>query len=606
MNLQAFKQDIQLVSEPVQGHESLLVLKFGSSVLKTLEDLPRIAGEIYRQRRKGHRIIAVVSALAGETDRLFEQARTLAKGTSCSGVAELVSLGEERTAALLAVACDKIGLKAGICRVEELGLYTSGNELDADFHELLPYSLKSKLDAKGVVIVPGFVGIGKYGERTLLGRGGSDFTAAILGGELSAKSVRLYKDVDGVYEADPAENPAARKYAQVGYEEALRRASKLVHAKAVAFAAQRNLPIEVEAIGSDAPTRIGGPSLFEGEKTASAPLRIALAGYGVVGQALASRLKDDPRFQIGTILVRDPARTREVAPPAPLTNQLEPFAEVKADVLVELLSCEPTGAALCATYLEDGIPVVTASKQVIAKHHGALAAVAERGKATLFNSATVGGGTPILEAVARARAAGPIAAVSAVLNGTVNFILERLHEGKDLAESLNEAKSRGFAEEDSSADLGGLDAAAKLKIIAQTAFGIEPEELYVETEALDEKLARTIGASGQRWVQLSEVRKGANCTRAFVKFVPLSTAMLVPVHEEWNCARIELENGRTVEVTGRGAGGPATAEAVLADLYDLAERRAAAAAAAKPSDSASAKGDEAPMTQPSPAAAAAS
>lgn len=574
MKLSAIKDEIGYEPGPLSEAEPLLVLKFGSSVLKSLDDLPAIAGEIYRQRRKGNRIIAVVSALDGETDTLFDQAQGVANGASCSGIAELVSLGEERTAALLSIACDRIGLKASICRVEELGLYTSGSELDADFHELLPFALRNKLAHFGLVIVPGFVGIGKDGERTLLGRGGSDYTAAILGGKLGAKAVRLYKDVDGVFEDDPAIDPCARKYAQVSYDEALTHASKLVHAKALTFAAARGLSIEVEAIGSNTPTRIGGPNLFASGSLEPRALRIALAGYGVVGQALAKRLENDPRFEIAAILVRDVARMRHVPPPVPLTNDIERFAAVDADVLVEVLSCEATGAALSSTSLEEGIPLVTASKQVVAKHYTVLAAAALDGDTTLSRSATVGGGTPILESIARARAAGSIVQISAVLNGTVNFTLERLSQGKSLAEAIAEARERGFAEEDSEADLSGADAAAKLKIIAEAAFGIAPERLFVETDRLDEKRARQVLASGQRWVQLSEIRRGKECIRARVMFKPASAVPIVAVSEEWNTACIELEDGRLFSVLGRGAGGAATAEAVLADLYDLLEERA--------------------------------
>jgi homoserine dehydrogenase len=234
----------------------LVVLKFGSSVLRTVADLPAAAGEVRRLRDQGYAIVAVVSALAGETDALFAQGAEAAGGATWTGIAELVSLGEERTAALLAIACARLGVPAAICRAEALGLVTHGDERDADFAGLRPSALLGKLDACGVVIVPGFVGVGEAGTRTLLGRGGSDFTAAILGGELGAESVRLYKDVDGVFEADPARDPAARKLAEVDYAEALRVAGPLVHDKAVRFAAARGLPIEVGVIGSAYPTRI--------------------------------------------------------------------------------------------------------------------------------------------------------------------------------------------------------------------------------------------------------------------------------------------------------------------------------------------------------------
>jgi homoserine dehydrogenase len=557
---------------PVGEAEPLLVLKFGSSILQTIDDLPAVAGEIYRQRRKGHRIIAVVSALAGETDRLFREAARLCAGTNCSGVGELVSLGEERTAALLKIACDRIGLTAAICRAEEIGLHTEGSDVDAEFRSLTPFALVRKLEATGVVIVPGFVGVGEQGQRTLLGRGGSDFTAAILGGELEAKTVRLYKDVDGVFENDPALVPSARKFDDISYKDALLLARPLVHAKAIDFAAARHLPIEVETIGSSRPTRIGSWCSSACTAPSPRPIRVALAGYGVVGQALATRLAHDSRFEIKTILVRDPGRKREVAPPVRLTNDVAEFARVEADVLVELLSCERTGAALCCDRLRRGVPVATASKRLVSEHFTALEASASVSGAPFLYSAAVGGSAPLLEAVDRAAAAGEIKKVRGIFNGTINFVLERLSQGARLDEALDLARENGFAEENCEADVSGADAAAKLKIIARRAFGVSPASVNVAAERLDKKLASRIRASGERWVQLSQVYRSGNRIEAGVGFCPASAEGLQALADEWNEGLIELVDGRQFGVRGRGAGGAATAEAVLADLYDLLDR----------------------------------
>lgn len=552
--------------------EPLVVLKFGSSVLQTVDDLPKVAGEIYRQRRKGKKIIAVVSALAGETDWLFKEAAHVSAGANCSGVSELVSLGEDRTAALLKIACEKIGVPAAICRAEKLGLHASGSELDADFDWFLSSALLKKLEASGVVIVPGFVGLSDDGERKLLGRGGSDFTAVILGGELGVETVRLYKDVDGVFEDDPATTPAARKYDEVSYQDALRVAQQLVHSKALKFAADRRLPIEVETIGSNSPTRIGAKCRIAdcGEK--APPIRVALAGYGVVGQALAKRLSGDSRFQITSILVRDLSRNREVPPPVRLTNDVTRFSKTDADVLIELLSCDRTGAALSCAGLRKGISVVTASKRMVSENFLELAANAAAGRAELLYSAAVGGSSPLLEAIDRIKAVGTIAEVRGILNGTVNFILSRLHEGMEFATALNLARKTGFAEEDCEADLSGADAASKLRIIAHRALGLFPHGLEVKTQTLDEQLAEQIQASSERWVQLSKLVKKGGAIHAEVGFCPALEAGIWAAPDEWNCASIRLEDGQEFAVRGRGAGGAATAEAVLADLYDLVEK----------------------------------
>src|SRR5690606_36168680 len=112
---------------------------------------------------------------------------------------------------------------------------------------------------------------------------------------------------------------------------------------------------------------------------------------------------------------------------------------------------------------------------------------------------------PVLETVAEARRSGEIAEVAAVLNGTVNFILDRLHAGATLDAALDEARAAGFAEADSSADLEGHDAAAKLKLIAAEAFGVDPASVEVATEALDDARAEEVRTSGRRWVQAARL-----------------------------------------------------------------------------------------------------
>jgi len=298
-----------------ESEAPLAVLKFGSSVLRTIDDLPRVAGEIYRQRRAGRRIIAVVSAVAGETDDLLRQAAKVTGLSSCRGVPDLVSLGEERSAALLRLACDRIGLRAEISRPEELGLRTEGDGLSAQPSRLEPAALIAKLWATGVVIVPGFIGLDPAGERTLLGRGGSDYSAIFIGGEIEADCVRLYKDVDGVFDGDPALVKDARRFSEISWADALRVARPLIQPQALEYAARKGLPVEVEALGSANPTRVASFSLPAEAVIPQRPLRVSIAGYGIVGQALAERLRGSSLFEIAAILCLDTNRARAVPPP---------------------------------------------------------------------------------------------------------------------------------------------------------------------------------------------------------------------------------------------------------------------------------------------------
>jgi homoserine dehydrogenase len=548
--------------------EPLLVLKFGSSVLRTVAVLPRVAGEIYRQRRRGFAVVAVVSALEGETDRLFAEAASVADGTACAGVADLVSLGEARTAALLRIACDRIGMRAVNCQPEALGLATAGGETGSRPLALDPVSLRAKLARTGLVIVPGFVGIGAGGQRTLLERGGSDFSAIYLG-ELGAAAVRLYKDADGVFEADPARDPSARRYDEISWDDALQVARPLIQPQAVEYAAARRLPIEIEAIGSDRVSRVGPVTSVPRADVAGPPVRVALAGYGVVGQAVARRLAQEPRFKVVSVLVRDENKPRDVPSPVPVTTNPAQIALQSPDILVDALSCERLGAVLCGEQLRAGGHVASASKRVVSDAGAALAAGAQGG-AVLAYSAAVGGGVTMLESIARVRADGAsIVRAWGVLNGTVNAILTGMSRGQDFDAALRRAQAAGFAEEDPRADLSGADAAAKLQIIARAAFsGAEPE---IDVEALDDAAAARIAASGERWVQLAELESAGGHVVGRVRLAPMSLLGGADLPEdEWNCLHLELADGGRMSCTGRGAGGAATAEAIVADLYDLA------------------------------------
>ncbi|MBA3678159.1 MAG: homoserine dehydrogenase [Sphingosinicella sp.] len=557
-----------------QSIEPLFVLKFGSSLLRSTADLPRVAGEIYRQRRAGRRIIAVVSALEGETDRLLGEAAAVTGLSRCRGVPDLVSLGEERAAALLRLSCDRIGLRAEICRAEDLGLETRGDGLSAVPVKLHSEILLKKLSAHNVVIVPGFVGVDSQGGRTLLGRGGSDYSAIFIGGELEVACVRLYKDVDGVFEQDPAQKEDARRFPEISWDDALRIARPLIQPQALEYAACKQLAIEVEALGSASPSRVGPVTGRPEAFAAQSPLRVAVAGYGVVGQALAERLDREPAFELAAILVRDKNRSRIVSPPIAPTDSLAEFLSCPVDIVVDALSCEKTGRILCDTVLPLGIHIVSASKRVISSGRANLSDAAVQGGSQLLYSAAVGGSAAVLETIDQARSHGVVAEVVGVLNGTVNFILQRLAQGAAFRDALAEAQQRGFAEENPEADLSGADAAAKLSLIAHRALGVEPSHLTIRRESLDEQRAEQIRLSGERWVQVARISNAAGTITADIVLQPLREVEILPaIVDEWNCAAVKLEDGRIYRCVGRGAGGAATAEAIVADLYELLGQR---------------------------------
>lgn len=553
----------------------LRVLKFGSSVLRTAADLPRVAGEIYRQRRAGKRMIVVVSALARETDQLFELARLAAGDGSEEGVADLVSLGEEKTAALLNIACRRVGLDAKVLRPEDLCIRTMGGGLDAD-----PLSIDlprlSRLAARhDLLIVPGFVGIDDSGARALLGRGGSDFTAIFIGGEIGAECVRLYKDVDGVFDHDPADGVVARKYDEVSWADCLEVARPLLQPRSMEYARARGVRLEVEAIGSDAPTRVGPVTRPPQPRIEEPRLRVAIAGFGAVGQALFARLQDEPRFDVTSILVKDAEKLRGSQAPAQLTASVEQFLSTEADILIEATSDLGAARSLCRAFLSGGRPAVTASKKLVAGYLPELLGSTPGGD--LRYSATVGGGVPALETARLAWAQGRICRIHGILNGTVNFVLGELAEGASFEAAVASARLAGFAEADPSEDLCGRDVDAKLRILAAESFG-SFDSLDLQIEPLDDGLVGRIRASGERWIQFASLIREGRSVSGGVRFIPAHQARDLPALErERNLLSISLEDGRNWVASGRGAGGLPTAEAIIGDLYDIARDRLVAA-----------------------------
>lgn len=564
--LKAVSREYPLAASGLTEAPPLLVLKFGGSILHGLDDLPRVAGEIYRQRRRGFDVVAVVSALHGETDRFLAEAKAVGSGRSYAGTADLVSLGEARTVALLRLACDRIGLAAAGCQAEELGLRTSGPETGSRPVSLDPLSLRTKLARTGLVIVPGFVGIGADGGRALLARGGSDFSAIFLAGELGAAVVRLYKDVDGVFEADPNCDPTARRYDEISWAEALQVARPLIQPQAVKYAASKRLPIEVEAIGSARVTRVAERTGTLRAGAPEKPIRVALAGYGVVGRAVAQRLQSEPRFEIVSVLVREPHKSRKHACLLPLTPERDDFLQSEPDVLIDVLSCASTSHVLCDEMLGRGVHVVTASKRMISERLESGALSPDAGTALAY-SGSVGGSAPMLELISRTSG---ITSVLGVLNGTVNFVLTLMARGSSLVDALSAAQMAGFAEADASADLSGADAAAKLHIIAHHAFpGVA---CSIHCEALDTAAALLIEDSSERWSQLSSLKVVDGVLRGSIALIPASaTPSFEMPAEEWNCLTLKRGEAATVTCVGRGAGGAPTAEAVIADLYDIAD-----------------------------------
>lgn len=558
------------LSTAPRGVKPIVVLKFGSSVLAGPDDIPRVVSEIYRIVRDGKRVVAVVSAFGGVTDRLLEEATGAGAPHDNVNAPAYVALGEETSTALLALACDRSGLCAIGLKSCEVGIIAEGAPLDAHPIGFLDEAITRAFRAHDVVIVPGFVASDRDGRTLLLGRGGSDLTAVFLGDRLGAERVRLVKDVDGVYDADPAVRASATRFARIDWKSAREVAGKLIQPRALDFAAARHLTVEVGCIGGDDATIIDDEASVPSLPRRARCIRVALAGLGSVGGGVAQRLQRNPeRYEIVSGLIRDASKERDFDwQNIPLSIDPEDLLSTNPDVLVDVLADGTLGAQLCLDALNQGIHVVSANKQAIASAHEQLLRAAKDNKVSLIYSAAVGGAAPILEAVRIACAAeSDIHTIEAVLNGTVNFVLEQLGRGLDLADALKLARKAGLAEENASMDLSGADALAKLKLVALEAFGerLHDDNVYVEglTSGIADLAQRTALKQIARIVQRGGILRGE------IVFEPAHHGPFAALCGDRNAILIKGDDGQDWSARGRGAGRWPTTESVLADINSL-------------------------------------
>ena len=560
--------------------KSLIVLKFGSSVLRAREDLFDAVSEIYRHARRGVGVVAVVSAFDGETDRLLAEAETFGAGAHSAHGARFAGLGEERAAALLALACNQTGLDASVLSPAELGLRAAGDALDAEPTGVDAQAVRDAALRHDVVIAPGFVATDADGAPVLLGRGGTDLTAVALAEALGLGEATLLKDVPGLFDRDPAvaaeQGETPLFFDRAAWSEAARASAGLLQPKALDYAERRAVTLQVAAVGAGAGTAIGPEGVAPRALSDHRPLRVAVAGLGVVGEGAVNRLLRAPqRFEIVSILISNPDKPRgRQINPALLTTSQETFLASAPDVVLDALSSGAAGREVIEAALARGIGVATANKQAIAGGMAALTALAEKNGADFAFSPSVGGGAPMVETMIRAEALAEPTGFDAVLNGTVNFILSHMGGGASFDEAVKEAQEAGFAEADPSADLSGDDAVAKAKILSFIGFGAEPDDAHVSVSALTAEKAGELARAGGKWRQMTRVdRREDGPITVNVDYVRVDDdPFFAGLEGEGNALRVETREGGVFACRGRGAGRAPTVESLLSDLFDI-ERR---------------------------------
>ena len=231
------------VSPPVH------VLKFGSSVLAGPEGYRSVAEEVRREVAHGHKVVAVVSAMGGTTDRLLAAARAVASMPSNALVGDLLATGEEASVALLAIALADIGVAATGFTRARLPVRTRGALADASPVAVDTGRITTTLEYYDAVVFPGFVGVDVTGAPSLLGRGGSDLTALFLGRAVGAAEVRLIKDVDGIFPDDPVRTRGLTPFRRLSWAHAREVGGGVVQEKALGYAEQNGIRFRVAAMG---------------------------------------------------------------------------------------------------------------------------------------------------------------------------------------------------------------------------------------------------------------------------------------------------------------------------------------------------------------------
>ncbi|WP_211226191.1 homoserine dehydrogenase [Solimonas flava] len=317
-----------------------------------------------------------------------------------------------------------------------------------------------------------------------------------------------------------------------------------------------------------------------------APIRVGVIGLGTVGQGVLRLLKDNAAEitrRVGRPLLvthaaaRDPAKPRDcdLSGVSVVTDPMTVAREADVDIVVELIGGISPARELIEAAVGRGKPVVTANKALLAEDGNRVFAAARRGGVSIAFEAAVAGGIPVIKAIREGLAGNRIERLAGIINGTCNYILTQMQEkGQSFADALRDAQRLGYAEADPTFDIEGLDAAHKLTILASIAFGMPLDAASVTTEGITRVTPQDIQIAqvfGYRIKLLGIAKRGDAGVelRVHPTLVP-ETSLLAKVDGVLNSVLVRGNAVGEVGLYGRGAGGDATASAVIADLVDLA------------------------------------
>jgi aspartate kinase len=250
---------------------ALLVMKFGGTSVGDIERIKNAAAKVAMEAQRGHKVVVVVSAMAGVTDQLINYCRGVSPHHNMREHDAVVATGEQITAGLMAMAIQQRGLNARSWQGWQVPLRTDSLHSKARIMEIDATNIRKRIDEGEVGVMAGFQGITEDNSVSTLGRGGSDTSAVALAVALKADRCDIYTDVDGVYTTDPRIVAKARKMPRIAYEEMLELASlgaKVLQTRSVEMAMRFRMPIQVlstfaNAVGSDLP----GTLVTDGDET---------------------------------------------------------------------------------------------------------------------------------------------------------------------------------------------------------------------------------------------------------------------------------------------------------------------------------------------------
>ncbi len=316
----------------------------------------------------------------------------------------------------------------------------------------------------------------------------------------------------------------------------------------------------------------------------NAPIGVSLIGCGAVGAQVARMLIEQAdelrqhsgcRFELRTILVRDPGRRRDVNLPANLftTDASKILSDTGTQIVIELAGGTDHAKTLILAALKSGKDVITANKALLALHGREIFSAARKAGRCVAFEASVCGGVPLIESIRRGLIANRIDAVMGILNGTSNYILTRMLENNaSYAHALAEAQAAGYAEADPTLDVSGGDAAHKLAILAGITMRAACDFNHISVEGIEKIELSDLTAGdqlGYRCKLLAIARRFDDGLDLSVQptFIP-TTHPLANVSGPFNAVSVYGDPIGHTFFYGRGAGGAATASAVVADLVD--------------------------------------